>query len=689
MPRRRRSHRKLASQQLESRRLLAGDAPTFAEVGDQTVEVGAPLHVPIDGFDSDGGPLVVSVEVSNPDAVAAEVITGNRSLRLDVASFGIMIFELYEARAPRPTQRIIELAEDGFYDGLIFHRVDSDFVLQSGSPDGTGTTGSDLGTFDDQFHPDLQHNQVGTLSFAKTSADDSNNSQFFVTATETRFLDFNHSVFGQLVEGESVRQAISEVAIDIETERPLTDVVITSATIFEDIENSVVQFRAIQPGVESEVTITITDAQGNQSSETITVGTIEDQNNAGPYLADLPRVVLSEVGQSVSLQAEALDNEGDDVFFSAQFLSNPFGTTGSFDAETGLLELDPTDTFVGSFGVQLETRANPPQTAHVDTQQIQFEFVDNLPTPTSIDLAAESDTGESNDDDVTNASDLLVQVGGVTEGAIVEIVDASSQTVLGSVLVDADAAIADAVDIEISLPGDSGNDDTVVIIARQRTGALFSDPSGELVLQIDRSTPQLTSTSIADHVFAGSAYVETLTADESGVTWGLVSGPDGLTIDPQTGQIDWTPTPDVRGLQTVSISIQDVAGNTSQSSLTINVTSRFFNPNDPLDVDGLGTVTSLDALLIINAISQNGGEISLPETDGSSPSTLQQDLFYNTNNDTAITPLDALIVINEIARRGTDGAVPDAESLTPLPAATEDSDSDHTDRDQVFSNLLF
>lgn len=689
MPRRRRSHRKLASQQLESRQLLAGDAPTFAEVGDQTVEVGAPLHVPIDGFDSDGGPLVVSVEVSNPNAIAAEVITGNRSLRLDVASFGTMIFELYEARAPRPTQRIIELAEDGFYDGLIFHRVDSDFVLQSGSPDGTGRTGSDLGTFDDQFHPDLQHNQVGTLSFAKTSADDSNNSQFFVTATDTRFLDFNHSVFGQLVEGESVRQAISEVAIDIETERPLTDVVITSATIFEDIENSVVQFRAIQPGVVSEVTITITDAQGNQSSETITVGTIEDQSNAGPYLADLPRVVLSEVGQSVSLQVEALDNEGDDVFFSAQFLSNPFGTTGSLDAETGLLELDPTDTFVGSFGVQLETRANPPQTAHVDTQQIRFEFVDNLPEPTSIDLAAESDTGESDDDDVTNASDLLIRVGGVTEGAVVEVVDAISQTVLGSVLVGADAAIANAVDIDISLPADSGNDDTVVIIARQRTGALFSEPSSELVLQIDRSTPQLTSTSIADHVFAGSAYLETLTADESGVTWGLVSGPDGLTIDPQTGRIDWTPSPDVRGLQTVSIAVEDDAGNASQSSLTINVTSRFFNPNDPPDVDGLGTVTSLDALLIINAISQNGGEISLPETDGSSPSPLQQNFFYNTNSDTAITPLDALIVINEIARRGTDRAVPDAESLTPLPAATKESDSDHTVRDQVFSNLLF
>ena len=689
MPRRRRSHRKLFSQQLESRRLLAGDAPTFAEVGDQTVEVGAPLHVPIDGFDSDGGPLTVSVQVSNPDALAAQVITGNRSLRLDVGGFGTMIFELYETRAPRPTQRIIELTEDGFYDGIIFHRVDSDFVLQAGSPDGTGTTGSDLGTFDDQFHPDLQHNQVGTLSFAKTPADDSNNSQFFVTAAETRFLDYNHSVFGQLVEGESVRQAISEVAIDIETERPLTDVVITSATIFEDIENSVVQLRAIQPGVESEVTITITDAQGNQSSETIIVGTVDDQVNAGPYLADLPRVVLSEVGQSVSLQAEALDNEGDAAFFSAQFLSDPFGTTGSFDAETGLLELDPTETFVGSFGVQLETRANPPQTAHVDTQQIQFEFVDNLPAPTSIDLAAESDTGESDDDDVTSATDLLIQVAGVTEGAVVEIVDASSQAVLGSVLVDADAAIADAVDIEISLPADAAADDTAGFIARQRTGALFSDPSGELVLQIDRSTPQLTSTSIDDHVFAGSAYVETLTADESGVTWGLVSGPDGLTIDPQTGQIDWTPAPDVRGLQNVSIAVQDDAGNASESSLTINVTSRFFNQNDPLDVDGLGTITSLDALLIINAISQNGGEIILPETDGSSPSTLQQDLFYNTNNDTAITPLDALIVINEIARRGTDGAVPDAESLTPLPAAAEESDSDHADRDRLFSDLLF
>src|SRR5690606_19222892 len=96
--------------------------------------------------------------------------------------------------------------------GLKFHRVLNNFVIQGGDPLGNGTGGSTLGDFDDQFHLDLQHNRTGVLSYAK-SADDTNDSQFFITEGPQRFLDFNHSVFGQLVEGETVRQGISNTAV--------------------------------------------------------------------------------------------------------------------------------------------------------------------------------------------------------------------------------------------------------------------------------------------------------------------------------------------------------------------------------------------------------------------------------------------------------------------------------------------
>ncbi len=175
------------------------EQPTFEPVGNLTVKIGSPLHVPIDAYDPDGGPLTVTVTVDKPELVEATVLAGNRSIRIDMEGYGDMVFELFEQRAPVASGRVIELStanppNPGFYDGIIFHRVIDGFIIQAGDPTGTGTSGSTLGNFDDEFDPDLQHNREGVLSFAKSS-DDTNNSQFFITAAPTRFLDFNHSVF--------------------------------------------------------------------------------------------------------------------------------------------------------------------------------------------------------------------------------------------------------------------------------------------------------------------------------------------------------------------------------------------------------------------------------------------------------------------------------------------------------------
>ncbi|MEM8736059.1 MAG: peptidylprolyl isomerase, partial [Planctomycetota bacterium] len=204
-------------QTLEQVSLLSGitiptsSQPSFAPLADQFVGIGSPLHLPIDAYDPNGGPLTVSVQSSDPNLLAVEVLTGNRSLELSVAGYGDMVFELFENRASRPSARVIELAESGFYDGTIFHRVIEDFVIQGGDPTGTGTGGSTLGDFDDQFHLELQHNATGILSYAKAQ-DDTNDSQFFIADRPLRNLDFNHSVFGILVEGEENRAAIETIA---------------------------------------------------------------------------------------------------------------------------------------------------------------------------------------------------------------------------------------------------------------------------------------------------------------------------------------------------------------------------------------------------------------------------------------------------------------------------------------------
>ncbi|MEM8911655.1 MAG: peptidylprolyl isomerase [Planctomycetota bacterium] len=327
--------------------MMVGEAPTIAAIEPTTVELGNPLHLAIDGADADGGPLRVDVAIADPAILEATVLEGNRSWRLEVDGYDDLLFELFEQRAPRPTARIIELTEAGFYDGILFHRIIDGFVLQGGDPDGDGTGGSDLGNFDDQFHSDLQHSSAGVLSFAK-AFDDGNDSQFFVTDTATPFLDFNHSVFGVQVEGSAARVAMSEVAVDAD-DKPLQDVRISRATIVEDEENSVIMLRALSDTGTTEVTVTITDEDDNSTSETFVVTLDTDGYNQQPFLAEpsqfgVPTAIPSGIETQFQLMSE--DIEGDAVrYLLAEDTAN---SVGSVDVATGVVSLTPNQDYEGS-----------------------------------------------------------------------------------------------------------------------------------------------------------------------------------------------------------------------------------------------------------------------------------------------------------------------------------------------------
>ncbi len=327
-----------------------GDAPSFEEVSDQTVRIGSPLHIPIDAYDPNGGSLTVTVSVEHPDELEAVVLSGNRSIRIDMDGFGDMVFELFEQRAPVPSGRVIELAESNFYDDIVFHRVTSKFVIQAGDPTGTGTSGSDLGSFDDQFHPDLQHNHSGVLSFAKT-VDDTNNSQFFILETAARHLDFNHSVFGQLVEGEDVREAISEMEVIDPigipplvppNNKPVIDIVINSIDVFEDTENSVIMLKAKGgTAVTTTVTVTVTDSESHSTTQTFTVNILPDNANSQPFLQplDVPNKIL--INQTLDLQLASIDIENDRVFYDAAQIGGNISAEVTIDNDTGELSMTP------------------------------------------------------------------------------------------------------------------------------------------------------------------------------------------------------------------------------------------------------------------------------------------------------------------------------------------------------------
>jgi len=139
---------------------------------------------------------------------------------------GEIELELFADDAPRTVENFVTLASDGFYDGLVFHRVIPDFMIQTGCPSGTGTGGPGY-TFEDEFN---QHRIVrGTLAMANAGPN-TNGSQFFITLGPTPHLDNRHSVFGEVVEGMDVVKKIGTVPTGRQ-DRPVKPVVINKLTI--------------------------------------------------------------------------------------------------------------------------------------------------------------------------------------------------------------------------------------------------------------------------------------------------------------------------------------------------------------------------------------------------------------------------------------------------------------------------
>lgn len=168
-----------------------------------------------------------------------ELLTGTHHVTIDVQDYGTISLELDADTAPISVTNFINLANEGFYDSLTFHRIISGFMIQGGDPNGNGTGGSDK-TIKGEFSANGVENDIshvrGVISMARANDPDSASSQFFIVHEDSTFLDGQYAAFGHVTDGMDVVDAICE-AVPVQdkngTVAAADQPVITSVTVID------------------------------------------------------------------------------------------------------------------------------------------------------------------------------------------------------------------------------------------------------------------------------------------------------------------------------------------------------------------------------------------------------------------------------------------------------------------------
>ena len=174
--------------------------------------------------------LLALLFTSNPNANASTIIVIETNQ-------GEIEVQLFPEVAPKTCENFIGLVEKGYYDGIIFHRVIKNFMVQCGDPTGTGRGGESLwgGKFEDEVTPEIKFDRKGLLAMANTGPN-TNGSQFFITTIPTPWLNMKHTIFGEVISGYDVVEKIENVSVQSGSNKPLEEQRIIRAYTYAAIE---------------------------------------------------------------------------------------------------------------------------------------------------------------------------------------------------------------------------------------------------------------------------------------------------------------------------------------------------------------------------------------------------------------------------------------------------------------------
>jgi cyclophilin family peptidyl-prolyl cis-trans isomerase len=333
---------------------------------------------------------------------------------------GTLEFELFGTLTPRTVAYITGLVESGFYNNLTFHRVVNNpppglAIIQGGDPNGNGTGGPPGAgatqqqlqqlQYPDEFNPSAIFSGTGQLAMAN-NGNDTNGSQFFVTDATQRFLDFNHTIFGQLVRGFDILSDIEKVSTD-SSGKPLSPVTITSAQIIQD-SNAAVFIVQDTSSTTRSVSLTVTASSGSDKSTAPGPGNVIDDTANDPPILDVSQAPLN-FGQApngnpvknlttpkntpVSFTLSSTDLEGNTPIFSVTETDATPNATVSVNPTTGQVTVTPNAGFTGLINLKASvTAAGSARNNGPDSQVFTIAVGDQPITATGTTVSATAGT---------------------------------------------------------------------------------------------------------------------------------------------------------------------------------------------------------------------------------------------------------------------------------------------------------